>query len=129
MKINRIFGVALAFTLALDIGQAQLARIPDKTVILTFDDAVKSQFTVVVPLLEHYGFKATFYITHAWMEDKEHFMSWEDAADLNRKGFEIGNHTWTHNVFDKPRENAAKLEHCWGGTAAGRRSTRESGST
>jgi len=109
MKINRIFGVALAFTLALDIGQAQLARIPDKTVILTFDDAVKSQITVVVPLLEHYGFKATFYITHAWMEDKEHFMSWEDAADLNRKGFEIGNHTWTHNVFDKP-ENAAKLE-------------------
>jgi peptidoglycan-N-acetylglucosamine deacetylase len=109
MKINRIFGMALAFTLAIAIGQAQSAGIPDKTVILTFDDAVKSQITVVVPLLEQYDFKATFYITHAWMEDKEHFMTWEDAADLNRKGFEIGNHTWTHNVFDKS-ENAAKLE-------------------
>jgi len=84
------------------------ARVPEKTVVLTLDDAVKSQITFVAPLLEQLGFKATFFITHEWMDDKEHFLSWEDVADLHRRGFEIGNHTWTHATLDTP-EKAAKL--------------------
>jgi peptidoglycan-N-acetylglucosamine deacetylase len=83
-------------------------RVPDKTVVLTLDDAVKSQIEFVAPLLEQLGFKATFFISQAWMNDKEHFLSWEDVADLHRRGFEIGNHTWTHAVFDKA-DQAAKL--------------------
>jgi peptidoglycan/xylan/chitin deacetylase (PgdA/CDA1 family) len=83
-------------------------RIPDKTVVLTLDDAVKSQIEFVAPLLEQMGFSATFFISHAWMDDKEHFLSWEDVADLHRRGFEIGNHTWTHAALDKP-EQGAKL--------------------
>lgn len=83
-------------------------QIPDKTVVLTFDDAVRSQITVVAPLLEQLGFKATFFITHNWMDDQAHFLSWEDVADLNRRGFEIGNHTWTHSAFDSA-EKGAKL--------------------
>ncbi len=81
-------------------------RVPDKTVVLTLDDAVKSQIEFVAPLLEQMGFKATFFISHAWMDDKEHFLSWEDVADLHRRGFEIGNHTWTHAVFDKADQGA-----------------------
>jgi peptidoglycan/xylan/chitin deacetylase (PgdA/CDA1 family) len=42
------------------------------------------------------------------MDDKEHFLSWDDVADLHRRGFEIGNHTWTHAAFDNP-DQAAKL--------------------
>lgn len=83
-------------------------KIPDKTVVLTLDDAVRSQIDFVAPLLESYGFKATFFITHNWMDDQVRFLSWQDVADLNRRGFEIGNHTWTHSPFDQPA-NAAKL--------------------
>jgi peptidoglycan/xylan/chitin deacetylase (PgdA/CDA1 family) len=84
------------------------ARVPDKTVVLTLDDAVKSQIEFVAPLLEQLGFKATFFISHAWMNDTEHFLSWDDVADLHRRGFEIGNHTWTHAAFDQA-DQAAKL--------------------
>jgi peptidoglycan/xylan/chitin deacetylase (PgdA/CDA1 family) len=82
--------------------------IPDKTVVLTLDDAVRSQIVFVAPLLEQLGFKATFFISQAWMDDKQHFLSWEDVAELHQRGFEIGNHTWTHSSFEKPDE-AAKL--------------------
>jgi len=80
--------------------------VPDKTVVLTFDDAVKSQVTNVAPLLKEYGFGATFFVTQCWMKDPAHFMSWEDAAALHRMGFEIGNHTWTHDDFGKPEVGA-----------------------
>lgn len=80
--------------------------VPDKTVVLTLDDAVKSQIKFVAPLLQQFGFKATFFISQAWMNDKEHFLTWDEVADLHRRGFEIGNHTWTHSAFDRPDEAA-----------------------
>ena len=82
--------------------------IPDKTVVLTFDDAVKSHRTFVAPVLKELGFRATFFATHRWMNDTENFMTWQEIAELHQMGFEIGNHTWTHGDFSSPR-NAARL--------------------
>lgn len=77
--------------------------VPDKTVVLTFDDAVKSHLTVVAPMLQEYGFGATFFISHAWMNDTEYFLAWEEVAALHKMGFEIANHTWTHGGCSTPR--------------------------
>jgi len=85
------------------------AAIPDKTVVLTFDDAVKSHRTFVAPLLKELGFRATFFVTPRWMDDQEHFMTWKEIAELHKMGFEIGNHSWTHSGFSSPR-GAALLE-------------------
>jgi len=83
--------------------------VPDKTVVLTFDDAVRSHLEYVAPLLEKHGFGATFFVSHYWMPDREHFLSWEEIAELHKMGFEIGNHTWTHDDFGNPKV-AARLE-------------------
>ena len=98
----------LAVAVLAAVGARASESIPPKTVVLTFDDAVKSHLTVVAPLLREYGFGATFFITHAWMNDTEHFMTWEEVAELHRMDFEIGNHTWTHAGMNTPR-NAARL--------------------
>lgn len=91
------------------VGRAETQQaIPDRTVVLTFDDAVKSHRTFVAPLLQELGFGASFYITACWMDDAEHFLSWEDVAEIHAMGFEIGNHTWTHAGFSSP-ESAEKL--------------------
>jgi len=87
---------------------AAAATVPEKTVVLTFDDAVKSHRTIVAPLLQSLGFRATFFITHRWMEDTKHFLSWQDVAELHAMGFEIGNHSWGHGDFSTPRA-ASKL--------------------
>ena len=84
------------------------AQIPERTVVLTMDDAVKSHRTFAGPLLKELGHRATFFVTHNWMPDAEHFMSWAEIAELDRMGFEIGNHSWTHADFGQPR-NAARL--------------------
>ena len=108
LKTYRLLAGIAVLAMSLGCWNMYAEQIPDKTVVLTFDDAVKSQMTVVAPLLEQLGFKATFFITHNWMEDKADFLTWEEVADLNRRGFEIGNHTWTHAAFDR-EESGAKL--------------------
>ncbi|MDE0103118.1 MAG: polysaccharide deacetylase family protein [Bryobacterales bacterium] len=78
-------------------------------VVLTFDDAVKSDRYFVAPLLRELGFSATFFVTHRWMSDEQNFMSWEEIAEIAEMGFEIGNHSWSHPSFAIPK-HAARME-------------------
>ena len=80
---------------------AQVRAVPDKVVVLTFDDSVKSHFTVVRPILKKYGFGATFFITAGFdfPTNKIDYMTWEEIARLHDDGFEIGNHTRNHRAL------------------------------
>jgi peptidoglycan/xylan/chitin deacetylase (PgdA/CDA1 family) len=80
------------------VAAAELQPIPDKLVVLTFDDSVASHYTVVRPLLKQYGFGATFFITEgfSFRTNKKDYMTWEQISGLHRDGFEIGNHTRDH---------------------------------
>jgi peptidoglycan/xylan/chitin deacetylase (PgdA/CDA1 family) len=75
-----------------------LEPIPEKLVVLTFDDSARSHFTVVRPILLKYGFGATFFITEGFdfSTNKNDYMTWEQIAQLHKDGFEIGNHTRDH---------------------------------
>jgi len=78
--------------------------IPDKLVVLTFDDAVKSHYTVARLVLLKHKFGATFFVSEGWdfATNKTDYMSWEEIAQLHKDGFEIGNHTIDHKgVTDK----------------------------
>ncbi|MEI7462052.1 MAG: polysaccharide deacetylase family protein [Pirellula sp.] len=78
--------------------------IPEKLVVLTFDDSAKSHFTVVRPMLLTYGFSATFFITEGFdfQDNKRDYMTWEEISQLHQDGFEIGNHTRDHlGISDK----------------------------
>jgi peptidoglycan/xylan/chitin deacetylase (PgdA/CDA1 family) len=71
--------------------------IPDKLVVLSFDDAREDSYSFVAPLLQEYGFGATFYICEfSEFEDTTRFMSWKQIKQLADMGFEIGNHTQSH---------------------------------
>jgi peptidoglycan/xylan/chitin deacetylase (PgdA/CDA1 family) len=89
-----------------------------RTVVLTFDDSVASHATVVAPLLKQYGFGATFFITEGFefLEDKQHYMTWEQIKDLHDAGFEIGNHTRRHRGVAKqsPDELEADIAYIEG---------------
>ena len=103
------FHVALAQSPQTEQSKALRKAVPDRLVVLTFDDSAKSHFTTVRPILLKYGFGATFFITEGWdfATNKKDYMSWEEIAELNKDGFEIGNHTRDHmGVNDK---NLGKL--------------------
>jgi peptidoglycan/xylan/chitin deacetylase (PgdA/CDA1 family) len=97
MKWPVLLGVLLALGAA--PGPAR-QPVPDRLVVLTFDDASKSHFRVARPLLKRYGFGATFFVTEGFdfPTNKRDYMSWEEVARLHHDGFEIGNHTRDHKA-------------------------------
>ena len=91
-----------------------LEPIPDKLVVLTFDDASKSHVKVAAPLLKKHGFGATFFVTQGFdfSTNKRDYMTWEEIAQLHRDGFEVGNHTRDHKApsSKSPKETIEQLE-------------------
>lgn len=83
--------------------------IPEKLVVLTFDDACLSHSTFVAPLLKKLGFGATFYITRFGNPalDPKMYMSWDQIKALDALGFEVGNHTWSHSQMGGGKANVA----------------------
>jgi peptidoglycan/xylan/chitin deacetylase (PgdA/CDA1 family) len=77
--------------------------IPDRLVVLTFDDAPVTQAVYAAPILHKYRFGATFYICEfpPNFKDKTKYMSWEQVRQLDKMGFEIGNHTAYHTHVSK----------------------------
>ena len=79
-------------------------RHAERTVVLTFDDACRSQMDNAVPLLARYGFGATFFVcrfSDQWRAlHQDTLMTPADLRTLSGLGFEIGNHTWSHPAMD-----------------------------
>jgi peptidoglycan/xylan/chitin deacetylase (PgdA/CDA1 family) len=98
MRLNIFKLTILCTALGECLGAAALAPVPDKLVVLTFDDSVASHYSVVRPLLKKYGFSATFFISEGFSfpTNKKDYLTWEQIAELHRDGFEIGNHTRDH---------------------------------
>jgi len=77
--------------------------VSDRIVVLTFDDAVSSDYHFIAPILKKYHFGATFFVCEfpPDFKDSTKYMTWNQIKELNNMGFEIGNHTWHHIHVNK----------------------------
>jgi len=71
-----------------------------KVVILGFSDNTKSQFVNAKPILDLYGFKATFFVICNKVGQSEDKMTWEDIAILQNEGHDIQSHSMNHVRLD-----------------------------
>ena len=75
-------------------------QLPEKSVILTFDDGWENQYIYGLPLLKKYGYAGTFFVfTNAI--GHTHYLTWDEIHTLAREGFTIGDHTKSHPLLFK----------------------------
>lgn len=74
-------------------------KIPEKSVIITFDDGHESNYCLALPILKEFGFKAEFFLTTDWI-GKSHYMMPEQIKKLSMEGMSIGSHGVTHAFLD-----------------------------
>jgi peptidoglycan/xylan/chitin deacetylase (PgdA/CDA1 family) len=72
-----------------------------KFVIINFDDSHESDYTYAKPILDKYGFEATFFEVCDWIEEGHHdndiSITWQKIATLQQDGMDIEAHTMTHS--------------------------------
>lgn len=71
--------------------------LPDRPIILTFDDGYRDAYTVVFPLLRKYGFVGTFFVlaTPAHYESPD-YLTWAMMKEMADAGMEIQGHGRDH---------------------------------
>lgn len=100
----KIIVLILTFSVCSSVNcQILKKQIPNNLVVLSFDDATASQYTIVAPLLKKFGFNATFFICEfpSKSSDRSAYMNWQQIKELDKMGFEIANHTQTHAAVSK----------------------------
>ncbi len=69
--------------------------LPDRTVVLTFDDGYASHFDIVASLLLRYRFRGTFFVA-VDLIGRPGYVTWEQLRKLAFLGMEIGSHGMSH---------------------------------
>ncbi len=70
--------------------------LPEKPILLTFDDGTASQYTNALPELDKYGFNATFFIMTVTINQPD-YLNRKQLAEISALGHSIGCHTWDHH--------------------------------
>ncbi|MDG2526458.1 poly-beta-1,6-N-acetyl-D-glucosamine N-deacetylase PgaB [Stenotrophomonas sp. HITSZ_GD] len=102
---------------------AGIATLPERPVLLTFDDGLRSTYTRAFPLLRAYGFPALVAVVTDWVDlpaerhidygprafGREDFLTWAQLREMRDSGLvEIASHTHDlhHGVRANPQGNS-----------------------
>ncbi|MFN8457926.1 MAG: polysaccharide deacetylase family protein [Anaerolineae bacterium] len=72
-------------------------QLPNKSIIITFDDGYRDHYENAFPILKKNGFTATFFIfTQPIDTNNVDYLSWDMVKEMHRAGMEFGSHSYRH---------------------------------
>jgi peptidoglycan/xylan/chitin deacetylase (PgdA/CDA1 family) len=100
-QVRLLLRLGYRFVTAEELSERGPAR---RTAVLTFDDGWRDGLTVVAPLLERLGVRASFYVSpglfgtqHAWVTGPAgELLTADEARELAARGMEVASHGLTH---------------------------------
>nr|CAD6405344.1 polysaccharide deacetylase family protein [Rhizobium sp. Q54] len=106
-----------AFATAKASGEA----LPERTVIISFDDGLADFLRFAMPALSKFGFPATLFVTSGYVggragwlaglnEGDRQMLTWPQVAGLAEAGIEIGAHSVSHRQLDLIGKAQARQE-------------------
>ena len=72
------------------------APLPEKPVMLTFDDTDDDQFTIAAPEMKKLGYKGVFFIMTVSL-NRPNYMTKDQVKQLSDEGHIVNSHTWDHH--------------------------------
>lgn len=83
--------------------------LPDKPILITFDDGYEDNNTNALPILKKYNFTATVFMVSSYINRKG-FLTSDELKELQSAGWTIGGHTVNHLDFSKVDSNTVNNE-------------------
>ncbi|MDY4697083.1 polysaccharide deacetylase family protein [Selenomonas montiformis] len=88
-------------------------ELPDKPVIITFDDGYADNYRNVFPILEKYQLKGTIFLISDFVSTYPNYLTWSQVEEMQQSGLiDFESHTLSHMQLDKtsPEETWNQLD-------------------
>lgn len=84
---------------------------PGKSVVIVEDDAHKSVYSDMLPLVKKYRVPVTVFVYPSAISNAKYAMTWDQLRELKKSGlFDIQSHTYWHPNFKKERKKLKPAE-------------------
>ncbi|MFC9629716.1 polysaccharide deacetylase family protein [Streptomyces mirabilis] len=91
--------------------------LPERPVLITFDDGYEGVHRHGLPVLAKHGFAATLFVSTGWIKGAydtggglDAMLSWAQVRELAAEQVEIGGHSHTHPQLDQLSDDALRFE-------------------
>ncbi|MBO6291389.1 MAG: polysaccharide deacetylase family protein [Selenomonas sp.] len=76
--------------------------LPEKPVIITFDDGYADNYKNAYPILQKYGLKGTIFVVSDFLGTYPNYLTWPMAEEMHKSGLiDIESHTLSHAQLDQ----------------------------
>ncbi|WP_199782836.1 polysaccharide deacetylase family protein [Streptomyces alboniger] len=93
------------------------ASLPERPVLITFDDGYEGVHRYALPELARHGFTSTLFVSTGWLRGEHDtgggldlMLDWDQVRELAAAGTEIGGHGHTHLELDQLTDEELRLE-------------------
>ena len=94
----------------------------EKSILVTFDDGYKNNYTKAFPILKKYNIKATIFLNTVYIENDKDYLNWNEIKEMYESGLvDFQLHTHSHyptirkaeikGFFEKMEGNFVKREY------------------
>ena len=80
--------------------------LPEKSVVITFDDGWKSAYTYLFPIVKKYHIPVTLFIYPETISTGKNAMTWDELDEMQKSGlFDVQSHTYSHPNFKQEKRH------------------------
>ena len=105
----RMLAAAGYSTVSLDALSEARADVGSRPLVITFDDGFAGNYRYAFPMLQRYGFTATFFVVSNKMGDPN-MLHWRELDEMARHGMTIGSHTANHCLLSTLDQHRTRSE-------------------
>ncbi len=84
--------------------------LPERPVLITFDDGYIDNYTCAFPILKKHNMKAIIFLISEYVSVYPNYLTWEQLQEMQASGIEFGSHTVDHNVLTELSPNSINHE-------------------
>ena len=75
--------------------------LPEKPVLITFDDGYRDNYKNAYPILKDYGMTATIFLISDYVNTYPNYVTWDEVLEMQENGIVMQSHTLNHEELTK----------------------------